>query len=248
MQHVLAGIEPAIELAGHGLGAVEALAQTDVAFVHGDLEAGDGAFSDFGRGDQLGNGRAQRVLVGFEELQATVEQHAITDCQHEQDRDQALDHDSNAVAHYCASMGFPVPPAISNMAKVVLGLRKCLATRTMRPSVSVTSPQRTMTSASDFSSSISVSPTLSFMICLSGSCASYSTASTAICAWPISVARWPSQVGSRPNFSPMNICNSTSRIGSVVAYGNNSSMVPARSSMSMRSRTRIAALAGRRIA
>ena len=47
--------------------------------------------------------------------------------------------------------------------------------------------------------------------------ASYSTASTAISACPISVARWPSQIGSRPNFSPMNICSSTSRIGSIVA-------------------------------
>ena len=40
---------------------------------------------------------------------------------------------------------------------------------------------------------------------------------TEIVAWAISVARWPSQIGSRPNFSPMNICISTPRIGSMVA-------------------------------
>src|ERR1700722_19809473 len=110
------------------------------------------------------------MLVGLQQFEAPIEQHAVTPREHEQNRDQALDHDANAVAHYCASMGFPVPPAISNMAKVVLGLRKCLPTRTatrsptrpMRPSVNVTSPQRTMTMASDFISSISVSPTLSF--------------------------------------------------------------------------------------
>jgi hypothetical protein len=46
----------------------------------------------------------------------------------------------------------------------------------------------------------------------------------------------------------MNICNSTLRIGSMVAYGIRSSTLPPRSSMSMRSRTRMAALAGRLIA
>jgi hypothetical protein len=111
------------------------------------------------------------------------------------------------------------------MANVVRGLRKALATRTatrsptlpMRPSVSAISPQRTVTSASGLISRGSVSPTLRLIILRSGSRASYSTASTAICAWPISVARWSSQIGSRPNFSPMNICNKVARIGSIVA-------------------------------
>ena len=40
---------------------------------------------------------------------------------------------------------------------------------------------------------------------------------TEICACATSVAKWPSQIGSRPNFSPMNICSSTLRIGSMVA-------------------------------
>src|ERR1700691_5747710 len=114
------------------------------------------------------------MLVRFQEFEPPVEYHAIADGQHQQDSHQHFDDHSKAVRH-CASMRLPPPPAVSNMTSVVLGRRSGLPTRTatrsptrpIRPSVSVTSPQRTITGASDLSSSISVSPTSSFMICLS---------------------------------------------------------------------------------
>src|SRR6266404_4758829 len=120
-----------------------------------------------------------------------------------------------------ASINLVCSSAFSNIAKVVFGLRSCLVTRMatrsptrpMRPSVRTTLPPRTETSASARISSGRVSPTFSFISCFSGISASYSTASTAISACATSVAKWPSQIGSRPNFSPMNICNSTGLLG-----------------------------------
>src|SRR6185437_11955647 len=151
-----------------------------VAFPRRELEPGDGALGDFGRGHELGDGAAQRVLVGPKELEPAVEQHAISDGEHEQNRNQHVDDESHAVGHDDASIRLPEPPAISNIATVVFGLRNGLAMRTatrsptrpMRPSVSVTLPQRTITCASAFRSSIKVSPTSSFIIFLSGSRAS----------------------------------------------------------------------------
>src|SRR6202158_5032299 len=207
-----------LDVGGQLLAAVQPLAQAVFAVAHGRFQLGDGALGDFRGGDQLGNGGAQRLLVGLEQTKLVVEPYAIQDRQQKQDRDQALDQEPVMVAH-CASMRFVGSSAFSNMANVVRGLRKALATRTatrsptlpMRPSVSVMSAQRTVTIASGLSSSISVSPTFRFIICRNGSRASYSTASTPICAWPISVARWPSQIGSRPNFSPTNISSSVAR-------------------------------------
>src|SRR5690606_29288567 len=102
---------------------------------------------------------------------------AVQDGEQQQDRHHALDQES-VVEHHGASLGFLVgSSAFSNMANVVFGLRSGLPTRTatrsptrpMRPSVSRTSPQRTVTIASGFFSSISVSPTLSAIIRRSGS-------------------------------------------------------------------------------
>src|SRR5579863_3200968 len=112
-------------------------------------------------------------------LELAVEHHAITDGHYQQERHDQFDADAKAVGHG-ASIGLPGPPAFSNISSVVLGLRNGLPTRTatrsptrpMRPSVSMTSPQRTITGASDFSSNISVSPTSSFIICFNGNGAS----------------------------------------------------------------------------
>ena len=70
---------------------------------------------DFGGGDQLGNRRLERLLVGLEPHQALVEQGAIPDRDQEQDRDQDLDDQSEGVIHD-ASNRFEVSPAVSNMA------------------------------------------------------------------------------------------------------------------------------------
>src|SRR4029077_20287629 len=183
-----------------------------VAVAHRELEAGDRPLGDLGRGDQLGDGRLERLLVGLEAREPLVEQDAIPDRQREQDRDEDFDDQCERVAHV-ASRRFELSPAFSNIAKVVRGRRNGCDTRTatrsptrpMRPSVRVTSPQRTVTLASGVISSGRTSPTSSSISRRSGSLASYSTASTAISAWPISVARWPSQIESRPNFSPTNI-------------------------------------------
>src|SRR5206468_3222653 len=126
--------------------------------------------------DEFGDGRGHRRLARFEPLELAVQPHAIENGQQQQQRDQAFDRQGKDVAHG-ASMRLLDPSAFSNMAKVVCGLRKGLATRTatrspirpMRPSLSVTWPQRTLTSASDLTSSISVSPTLSPITRLSGS-------------------------------------------------------------------------------
>src|SRR5207247_7120550 len=199
-------------------------AEIFVDVAHGVLETADRPLGDFGRGDQFGDRGFQRMLVRLQPLQPLVEQHAVADREHQQHRHQTLDYNSEGMTH-CASINLVCSSAFSNIAKVVCGLRNCLVTRIatrsptrpMRPSVRTTLPQRTDTSASFFISSGSVSPTFSFINCLSGTLASYSTASTAISACATSVAKWPSQIGSRPNFSPMNICNSTGRIGSMVA-------------------------------
>src|SRR5947208_1512680 len=191
---------------------------------HGVLEAADRPLGDFGRRDQFRDRGFQLMLVRLQPLQPLVEQHAVADREHQQHRHQTLDRNAKGMTH-CASINLVCSSAFSNIAKVVLGLRNCLVTRMatrsptrpMRPSVKTTLPQRTATRASDRISSGRVSTTFSFISCLSGISASYNTASTEICAWETSVAKWPSQIGSRPNFSPMNICNNTGRIGSMVA-------------------------------
>src|SRR5207237_8946922 len=120
-------------------------------------------------------------------LEALVQEHAITDRQQQQRRHQGLDNQSGYVAHV-ASISLVVSSAFSNIASVVCGLRNGLATRIatrsptrpIRPSVNVTSPQRTATRVSARISSGRVSPTSSDIRRRSGISASYSTASTAI--------------------------------------------------------------------
>src|SRR5262249_11347881 len=155
-------------------------AEVLVAVAHRELEAGDRALGDLGRRDQLRDRRLERMLVGLQAGEALVEGNAVTDRDHEQKRDQALDDQGEGVGHDDACRRFEVSPAVSNMAKVVRGLRNGFDTRTatrsptrpMRPSVSVTSPQRTVTTASGLISSVSVSPTSSSMSCFKGSFAS----------------------------------------------------------------------------
>src|SRR6185369_14802637 len=128
---------------------------------HRRLESANGALGDFGRGDELANGGAQRLLVSAQQAQLLAQPHAIEDREQQQNCHHALDHEAELVAH-CASSRLLVPSAFSNMANVVFGGRKVLSTRTatrsptlpMRPWVKVTSPQRTFTSASGLSSSI----------------------------------------------------------------------------------------------
>src|SRR4051812_33941003 len=130
------------------------------------LEAADRTFSNFGSGHQFGNHGPERLLIGLEPLETLVEDHAISDSDEQQDRNQALDQESEPVAHG-ASIRLADPSAPSNMTNVVLGFRSGFATRTetrsptrpMRPSVRVTSPHRTATRASGLISSASVSPT-----------------------------------------------------------------------------------------
>src|SRR5581483_5966866 len=166
------------KLARNPVGIAQPLAQRLVAFAHRLLEPADGALGDFRRGDELGDGGAQRLLVGLEHLQLLIEAHTIKDREQQQNRDHAFD--GKAEIHHCVSSRLVVSSAFSNIAKVVFGFRNGLATRTatrsptrpMRPSVSVTSPQRTLTIASGFISSVSVSPALRFIILRNGSCAS----------------------------------------------------------------------------
>src|SRR5205085_8573149 len=107
------------------------------------LQAGDGALGNFRRGDQLGDRALQRLLVRLELLEPAVQHNAERDREQQQHRHQALDHQSKSVAHW-ASTRLEDWSAISNMAKVVFGLRSGLTTRTatlsptrpMRPSVS----------------------------------------------------------------------------------------------------------------
>src|SRR3569832_2110093 len=202
-----------LQLLRHLRRGAHLVAEVLVDVAHRELEAADRALGDLGRGDQLRDHGLQRMLVRLQPLQPRIEQHAVADGQHQQDRHKAFDDQPEGVVH-CASINLFWPSAPSNIASVVCGLRNCLVTRIatrsptrpIRPSVSVVAPQRTATSASGRMSSGSVSPTLSCISCLSGTSASYSPASTEISACEISVAKWPSNTGSRPNFSPMNIC------------------------------------------
>ena len=73
---------------------LQPLAQALLALAHGRFQAGDGALGDFGRGDQLGDGGAQRLLVGLEQPKLLVEPHAIQNREQQQDRHQALDQKS----------------------------------------------------------------------------------------------------------------------------------------------------------
>ena len=91
IQQLLAGGDATIEFGGEAVGAAQPLAQPRVAFLHGEFQAGDGAFGDFGGRDQLGNRRPQRLFVGLQELEAAVERDAVNDCQREQDRHQHFD-------------------------------------------------------------------------------------------------------------------------------------------------------------
>src|SRR6185312_6103433 len=229
-----------IEFCGEHFTAPQPLAQGVLAFLHRRLQATNGAIGNFSSCYKFRNGCAQRLLVRLKKTELLVEPNAIQNREQQKDRDHGLDQETVMVAHGTSNgVVVVVSSAFSNMANVVRGFRSDFPTRTatrsptrpMRPSVIVMSPQRTVTIASGLISSISVSPTLSSIMRRNGSRASYSTASTPICACPISVARWPSQIGSRPNFSPMNICSNTARIGSIVAYGSSNSMVPPRASM-----------------
>jgi len=81
IQQLLAGGDTAIEFGGKAVGAAQPLSQPRFAFLHGELQASDGAFGDFGGRDQLGNRRPQGLLVGLQELEAAVERDAVNDCQ-----------------------------------------------------------------------------------------------------------------------------------------------------------------------
>src|ERR1700688_1301988 len=147
--------------------------------MRGRLKTGDGPLGDLGGGDQLRDRGLQRLLVRLEPLQSVVEDDAIGDREQEQDRNQTLDHESEAVGHW-ASIRVVVPSAFSNIASVILGRRKGLATRTamrsptrpMRPSVRVTSPHRTLILASALMPKSRVSPSLRLINCFNGSFAS----------------------------------------------------------------------------
>src|SRR5262249_7209356 len=150
---------PRVELRGQvrrkSFRSPQPLAQILVAVANRELKAADRALSDLGRRDELGNRRLERLLVGLKRPQTAVEQNAVADREHKQNGHQALDHQSDAVAHD-ASIRFDDASAISNMAKVVFGLRNGRVMRTatrsptrpMRPSVKATFPHRTMTDAS----------------------------------------------------------------------------------------------------
>ena len=90
-------------------------------------------------------------------------------------------------------------------------------TRPMRPFKSGTPPQRSSMVESGPELSITVWPTYRFMIVLSDMICSSRIASISTRVDHNSVARWLSQIESRPNFSPMNCCRSNLRIGSSVA-------------------------------
>ena len=87
----------------------------------------------------------------------------------------------------------------------------------MRPVVIGTPPERSCTVLLPVQLSISVWPTSNFITSRSDITCSSSSASSSTSVDHNSVARWPSQIESRPNFSPMNICSSSSRMGSSVA-------------------------------
>src|SRR5262249_42462465 len=174
--------EMVLQLRRHLVRRGELAAEIFVDVAHRVLEPADRTLGDFGRGDQLADGGLQRMLVRLQPLQPLVEQHAVADGEQQQHRHQTLDRYSHGVVH-CASNILVCSSAFSNMASVVCGLRNCLVTRIatrsptrpIRPSVSVTLPHRTVTSASAFTSSGSVSPTFSVISCFNGMSASYST-------------------------------------------------------------------------
>src|SRR5262249_61950846 len=83
--------ELALHVGREALGGAQALAEVLVALAYRELEAGDRPLGDLGGGDQLGDGRLERLLVGLEQLEALVEQDAVADGEREQDRDQAFD-------------------------------------------------------------------------------------------------------------------------------------------------------------
>src|SRR5262249_47424427 len=127
------------------LGLPQPFAKCGVALLRRGFKAGDGALRDLGGSEQLRDCRLERVLVSLEALEPTIEHHAVANGDQQQKGDQAFDHESNAVVHD-ASIRLVDPSAPSNMASVVRGLRRGLATRTamrsptrpMRPSVSTT--------------------------------------------------------------------------------------------------------------
>ena len=90
-------------------------------------------------------------------------------------------------------------------------------TRPMRPVSSGTPRQRSWILESGLAPSIRVWPTSRFITWFSGMVCSSRMASMSTLVDHNSVARWLSQMESRPNFSPMNCCNSSLRIGSSVA-------------------------------
>ena len=93
-QHVVAFRELLLQLLGHLARRCELLAEILVDVANGVLEAADRALGDFGRRDQFRDRRLQRMLVRLQALQPGVQQHAIADREHQQNRHQALDHNS----------------------------------------------------------------------------------------------------------------------------------------------------------
>src|SRR5579872_15976 len=177
--HIVAFRQLLLQLLGHLGGRHQLTAEILIDIPHRMFEAADRALGDFGRGDQFGDRRFERMLVGLQALQAAIQQYAVNYREHEQNRYETLDRNSEHVTHW-ASIILVCSSAFSNIAKVVFGLRNCLATRMatrsptrpIRPSVSVTLPQRTATSASARISRGKVSPTFSFISSLRGMSAS----------------------------------------------------------------------------
>ena len=89
--------------------------------------------------------------------------------------------------------------------------------RPMCPRKASTSPQHSFTDEVGRTFSSRKSPTFQLMTSPSLVSTSSSTASILMSVCHSSAVRWLSQMESRPNFSPMNICSSSSRTGSSVA-------------------------------
>ena len=90
--HMVAFGKLALEMIRHLRRGGELVAEIDVDVAHGVLQPADRALGDLGCGDELADDGLQRMLVRPQALQAAVEQHAITDGDHEQYRHQGLDH------------------------------------------------------------------------------------------------------------------------------------------------------------
>src|SRR5690606_19281539 len=215
-----------------------------VGFLAGVAQGGDGRLGPGGGAVQLADRLGEADLALAQGPQLGLQPHAVAE-RRQQQRDQQHVEDHSRLAHFRLLVRLSTASAVIGWSTRTA---MCWPRRPMRPVVSGAAPQRMPTSLSAVAFIIRVSPTLRFSTSDRGAWRSSSTARTSSWVVQSSVARWLSQMLSRPNFSPKNCCSSIFRMGSRVAYGSSSSMRPPRSSMSMRSLTRMAALAGRAMA